>query len=114
MEELRDEIDRALLQAQGEVASRLRDAEAEANSTREQIEEEYQDFSQWLQQYRAYPEQTLIKLWTRMQSEILGSKQNEVFWVPETNVVEVLVNRDPQKAVEAERARLLKQIQQAP
>ena len=114
LEQLRAEIDDALPNAQGEVAARLRDARARADGTREEINREYQEFTYWLEQYRTYPRQTKIKLWSRMWNAVLSSNENEIFWVPNSDVIEILVNRDPQRAIEAERERLLQQVPPGP
>jgi regulator of protease activity HflC (stomatin/prohibitin superfamily) len=108
--ELRHDIDDTLTRCQGLVAVRLRDAQAKANTEREQLEAKYHEFVQRLEQYRAYPRQTLINLWTEMRREVLASKQNEIFWVPETDFVDVIVNRDPNRAMEAERERLRREV----
>ncbi len=113
LSELRLDIDTALDRAQGQVAVQLRDAEARANGEREQLGREYQEFKYWLEQYRAYPRQTLVKLWTRMRQEVLDSKDNEIFWVPDSNVIEILVNRDPNRAREAEKEKLQKQVEES-
>jgi membrane protease subunit HflK len=110
LEELRSAIDDALATAQGEVAAMLRDAQAEANSVREQISREYEEFRNRLEQYRLYPQQTKIQLWTRMLSTVLGTRQNEVFWIPDTEVIEILVNRDPNREIELERERLMRDV----
>jgi len=114
MAQLRAEIDALLPGCQGAVAARLREAEAAANAIREQLLREFQEFLYWREQYRLYPRQTLIKLWTRMRQEILDSKDNEIFWVPDSDVIEIIVNRDPNRALELERERLRKQIEGSP
>ena len=107
------DIDAGLDQAQGQVAARLRQAQARANSEREQVDREYREFQEQLAQYRLYPTQTLVKLWSEMRDTVLNSKENEVFLVPEADVIEILLNRDPNKALEAERQRLQKQLQES-
>jgi regulator of protease activity HflC (stomatin/prohibitin superfamily) len=109
-EELRKAIDDTLELSQGDVAVRLRDAQAKANTEREQLKGKYDEFVQRLEQYRAYPRQTLISLWTGMRKEVLGSDQNEVFWVPDTDRIDIVVNRDPNRAREAEIRRLKQQV----
>ena len=106
LEQMRAAIDAKLDEAQGNVAVMLRDAQAEANTVREQISREYEEFTRWLEQYRRFPAPTAILLWTQMRHEVLGSKDNELFWVPHSDIIEILVNRDPNKAIEAERERL--------
>jgi modulator of FtsH protease HflK len=111
LNELRKDIDDTLERSQGGVAVRLRDARSRANTEREQLKGKYNEFVQRLEQYRAFPRQTLIELWTNMRKDVLSSKENETFWVPDTDVIEILVNRDPNRAMEAERERLLKQVE---
>ncbi len=111
LEALRDEIDALLETAQGLVAVRLREAEAQANGIREELEREWHEFTNRLREYRSYPLQTRVKLWTEMRDAVLSSLQNEVFWVPAGDVIEIIVNRDPQKARAAETGRLRQQIE---
>ncbi|MFH1748030.1 MAG: SPFH domain-containing protein [Planctomycetota bacterium] len=108
---LRQSIDDKLEEAQGEVAVQLREAQAESDTVREQINREYEEFTYWLEQYRLYPGPTLVGLWAQMRQEVLGSNDNELFWVPDSQVIEILINRDPNKAIDAERDRLKKQVQ---
>jgi len=110
LEPMRAEIDTLLADAQGEVAVKLREARADASTVREQISREYQEFRYWLEQYRRYPQATLVSLWAQMRRDVLDNKDNELFWVPDSDVIEILVNRDPNRAIEAERERLLKQM----
>lgn len=112
LEELRDEIDLVLEGAQGRVAVMLREAQAKANTVREDVKREYEEYTYWLDQYRQFPGPTLVHLWARMRQDVLGSTDNEVFWVPNSDIIEILVNRDPNKAIEAEAARLRKQMQE--
>jgi membrane protease subunit HflK len=111
---MREKIDALLEDAQGEVASRVGAARADANSIRERISEEYDQFTYWLEQYRRFPQATLVNLWSQMREEILDNKDNEVFWVPASNVIEVLVNRDPNRRLEAEREQYKKEAEQSP
>jgi membrane protease subunit HflK len=105
------EINTSLDTAEGEVAVALREARAEANTVREEINRQYQEYTEWLKQYRALPQATLVSLWSQMREQILTNKDNELFWLPDSNVIEILVNRDPNRAIEAERERLQKQMQ---
>ena len=114
LEQLRADIDGVLEEAEGEVAIALRDARAEANTVREQVGREYEEYTNWLKQYREYPQATLIYLWTQMREDVLNSTSNEIFWVPNSDIIEILINRDPEKALEAETERLTKPLLQMP
>ena len=114
LEQLRLGIDGVLEEAEGEVSIALREARAEANTVREQIGREYEEFTNWLKQYREYPQATLIYLWTQMRQDVLNSKDNELFWVPNSDIIEILVNRDPYKALEAEQERLSQPLRPRP
>lgn len=108
--QLRLAIDASLEQAQGAVAVKLREAQAESDTVREQISREHEEFTYWLEQYRQYPGPTLVLLWTQMRQVVLNSDDNETFWVPNSDIIEILINRDPNRAIEAERKRLQKQV----
>lgn len=109
--ELRSQINDTLEQAGGEVAVLLRDARAERSAVRNRIQREYKEFVDYLAQYRQNPEVTTMRLWVRMLREVLGSKQNYVFLVPaESDPIEIIVDRDPQKRIEAERERVRTQL----
>jgi len=102
LEELRQEIDRQLDQAEGEVAVRLRQAQSRANEIRERVQQEYKLFVDYRDMYEQYPELTLVRLWVRMRDAILSSTDNEVFFVPEAGEIEIITNRDVQRQIEAE------------
>ncbi len=107
---LRSEID-ALLElardeSQGQVAVQLRAAEARANQHREQIRSEYQQFTKYVELYQRDPEATMLSLWTDMRARVLGSIGNEVFFVPRSDVLEIITNRDENKRLRAENERL--------
>lgn len=114
LDKLRADIDAALDGAQGQVAVRLREAQAAANTTREQLGREYEEYRNYLEQYRKYPSLTRVGLWSRMWSEVVSSKDNEVFWVPADGTIEIVTNRDPHRVLEAEQGRYQKQLQGAP
>jgi hypothetical protein len=97
---LRQEIDRQLHQAEGEVASRLRRAQSRESAIRERIQQEYKVFVDYRDMYRKYPELTVTRLWVRMRDAILSSKENDIFFVPEAGEIEIITNRDPQKLIE--------------
>lgn len=100
---LRDRIDAELDSAGGKVATRLREARSMASSIRERIQREYEEFFFYRNLYQKFPRLTLIGLWRDMRASVLGSKQNEVFYVPQLcDTIEILTNRDPQRLIEAE------------
>jgi regulator of protease activity HflC (stomatin/prohibitin superfamily) len=103
---LRSQIDDLLEDAQGEAAAKLHEGRAHATDVREKIRTEYTNFKNLLTLYRKFPQATLVDLWRQMREEVLDNKNNELFWVPDSNIIEVIVNRDPQRALEAERERL--------
>jgi len=105
LDALRDEIDGQLQAADGTVAVRLRDAGTTATSTREKISGEYDRFVSYRNAYRRQPKLTITRLWTEMREAILKSKRNEVFYIPDTDEIEIITNRDPAKALEADRER---------
>ncbi len=107
--ELRAEIDRRLEEAQGEVAAVLGRARTRATEIREGVRRQFEQFSYHLEAYRRYPELTALRVWVRMRDAILGSPQNEIFFVPRSQIVEILANRDPQRLIEAEKERLRSQ-----
>jgi modulator of FtsH protease HflK len=111
LQQLRDQIGEALKTAQGEVATRLKEAEAERDTAQQKINREYQEFTFWLQQYRQHPKATLISLWASMRSDVLDNRDNEIFWVPTSEVIDIVVNRDPDRAIEAEKQRYQKQME---
>jgi membrane protease subunit HflK len=108
LDEMLRQIDAQLDGAGGEVAVLLGRARAEASETREAFNREYEEFTALLPLYHENPELTLRDVWTRMRDEILDSKQNDVFYVPGFGIVEIVTNRDPLKAVEADLERYQK------
>jgi membrane protease subunit HflK len=102
LEELRHEIDAKLGQAEGEVATRLRQAQSRANEIRERVKREYNLFVDYRNMYRKYPDVTAMRLWVRMLDAILSSEENEIFFVPEADEIEIIVNRDPLRMIEAD------------
>ena len=103
--ELRNAIDQQLDQAEGTVAVRLREAQNKANEQRESVRREFDRFEQYLAAYRRDPQVTAIRLWVEMRDAILSSKLNEIFYVPKAGVIEIQVNRDPLRQIEADRER---------
>jgi membrane protease subunit HflK len=100
LEELRARIDQQLDQAEGEVAVRLRQAQSRANEIRERVQREYREFVDYRNLYRKYPEVTTVREWVRMRDAILSSDENEIFFVPEADEIEIITNRDLQRQVE--------------
>lgn len=111
LEELRQEIDRQLEQAEGEVAVRLRQAQSRANEIRQRVQQEYELFVDYRDSYQKYPELTLVRLWVRMRDVILSSDENEVFFVPGAGEIEILTNIDPRKLIEADLKRYRERYQ---
>ncbi len=105
LSELRAEIDASLDGAAGAVATRLSEAQSRANEIRERVAQEYDAFTHYLSAARQAPRLTLVRLWVRMRDAILSSKQNEIFAVPDSQEIEILTNRDPQRLIEAEMER---------
>lgn len=103
--ELRAEIDRKLDDADGEVAARLRQAETNANNMRETLRREYEEFVNYLAAYKRFPQLTTTRLWVRMREAILTSRDNEIFFVPDTDEVRIQTNRDPQRVLEEDERR---------
>ncbi|MCA9244357.1 MAG: hypothetical protein KDA32_10405, partial [Phycisphaerales bacterium] len=101
-EAIDDQLDLAKDESQGQVAVLLRAAEARANQHREQIRSEYEQFTKYLTLYERDPKATLLGLWTDMRGQVLGSVANEVFFVPRTDVLEIITNRDEAKRLRAE------------
>lgn len=114
LERLRGGIDAALQEASGDVAARLREAQAAANTLRQQIGREYEEYTYWHEQFQRYPQATLISLWAQMRQAVLDSRDNEVFWVPQGPEIEIVVNRDPNRVIEAEKERLRRQMEPSP
>jgi regulator of protease activity HflC (stomatin/prohibitin superfamily) len=110
LDELRQTIDKQLAQAEGEVATRLRQAQSRANEVRERVQQEYKLFVDYLEMYRKYPQLTLVRRWVRMRDAVLSSEENEIFFVPEAGEIEILVNRDPFKLIEADLRRYQERI----
>lgn len=109
LEELRAEIDRRLEEAKGEVAAVLGRARTRATEIRETVRRQYEQFTYHLEAYRKHPELTVLRTWVRMRDAILGSAQNEIFFVPRSQIIEILANRDPQRLIEAEKERFRSQ-----
>ena len=109
--EMRAQIDRMLEQAEGQVASRLQEARSKADEIRETVRREFESFRNWLDLYKKAPQVTALRLWVQLRDEILTSKQNEVFYLPDVNHLEIIVNRDLRKLLEAEAERFRKKVQ---
>lgn len=115
LEELRRQIDRELEHAGGEVAIQLREAQARANQIREGLRREYEEFVNYLGAYRQNPALTVVNLWTRMRRAILTNRTNEVIYLPPSgDVIEILINRDPRRLIEADIERFRRQVEGAP
>lgn len=103
---LREKIDEQLLAAEqenaGQAAIKLRAARSAANETSQKLRERYERFISYLRLREGNAQTTVVGLWSEMRSAVLGTRANEVFYVPESDVIEILVNRDPQRQKELE------------
>ncbi len=108
-EELRAQkaaIDAALAaleeRGKGEVAVRLSAARGVASAINQGLRREYEQYRQYVELRKVQPRIAVLGLWVAMRQEVLGNRNNEVFFVPHTNEIEILINRDPQRAIERE------------
>jgi len=99
---LRQAIDSRLEQAEGLVAARLREAQSRANEIRERVQQEYRLFVDYRNMYRRFPALTATRLWVRMREAVLGSPDNEVFFVPAAGEIQIITNRDEERRVQRE------------
>lgn len=108
----RGEIDATLDAAQrdgaGQVAVRLSEADSEAAKINGSLQREFEEFSKFREQRQAQPRITELKLWADMRRVILGNRQNEIFFVPDSKEIEIHVKSDPQRRLELEEERALK------
>jgi membrane protease subunit HflK len=111
LQQLRDQIDAKLNQAGGQVAKLLREAQTRDSQIRAAIRREFEDFTYQLEAYRKHPALTTMRLWQQMREAILSSKENEILFVPPFGEIEILVNTDPNRAIEAEIERYRRQGQ---
>jgi len=95
----------------GEVATMLSDARSQADAVNERLMQEVEEFHKLLEQRNEKPRITLLGLWVQMRASVLGNKNNEVLFVPNTDEIEILINKDPQKQIELERDRVQKRKQ---
>ncbi len=105
---VRGRIEQALDRSGGEVAIRLRDAASAANEIRQRVEGQFSEFQNRLKQYRKYPRITTLELQNQMRRKILTSLQNEMFFVPDVDDLQILLNRDPNKKARREMEALQK------
>jgi regulator of protease activity HflC (stomatin/prohibitin superfamily) len=108
---LRDAIDVQLDTAEGEVARMLNEARAEASIRRDRVQSEYLSFLQHRDAFRKFPVLTAVRLWVAMRNTILGSRDNELFYVPKTGEIEIITNRNEERAKEIETDNLKKKPQ---
>jgi membrane protease subunit HflK len=106
------QIDAKLLEAEarqaGQVAIKLNEAHQQASEASDRLRGQYAEFTKYLEQRQARPVITLLNLWAQMREEVLGNRENEVFFVPRTGEIEIHTNRDPQRALEREQERVKK------
>ncbi len=86
----------------GEVAVRLSAARGVASAINQGLRREYEQYRRYVELRKVQPRIAALGLWVAMRQEILGNRNNEVFFVPQANEIEILVNRDPQRAIERE------------
>lgn len=103
---LRERIESELERSGGRVAGRLREAQTRASRVRQQLEQEYTRFANWREQFQRQPQAVAAQLWTEMRAAVLDNLQNEVFYVTPGDMLEILINRDPERIIERERDRL--------
>ncbi len=101
-------LDEAKRDGAGQIAVRLAEAEARADQLNQQLQAEYQQFVRYREQQQARPRITELSLWTQMREAILANRQNEIFFVPYANELEILVSSDKQRKLELEEERALK------
>ncbi|MFO0838693.1 MAG: SPFH domain-containing protein [Phycisphaerae bacterium] len=102
LEKMRAQIETELEKAGGEVATLLRDAEAKANTYRDTLQREVEQFQYIAELYHKQPAATLTRIWLGVRESILTGKKNEVFLVPPVGEIEILVNRDPERKLREE------------
>lgn len=110
LDRLRAEIDAALLEAAergaGQVAVTLREARAAADEALANIQREHEQFQRYVELRRTQPRIAALGLWVRMREEILANKENEIFFVPASDEIEILITSDPERRRELEEERL--------
>lgn len=102
LDAMRAGVDARLDAAEGEVARRLSEARTIASAMAQQIAREYEQFSNYRDQYRSNRLLFAVQLWVKMRSAVLDSKQNEMFFVPQNaNTIEIITNRDEERIIRA-------------
>lgn len=107
---LRTQIDNALDEAGGEVAQLLESARGQRTAYIDTVTSEYELFKQYLPQFQRDPQSTRIRLWATLMTELLGTGEFEVFAVADAGEIEIIVNRDQQRARDIETERLRGQV----
>ncbi|TWT45545.1 SPFH domain / Band 7 family protein [Phycisphaerae bacterium RAS1] len=102
-EGLRTEIETMLESAGGQVAERLRAARAEANEERTRVQREYEEFVNFRDQWRESGNITTLGLWNAMLRNVLGSPLNELFYIPASGPVDIVINRDPERQLDIQK-----------
>lgn len=105
---INDKLIEARDRGAGQVAVELRKARAEANAISEGLRRDFELFTKRLQQRKAQPRITVLDLWVQMRNEVFSHKENEVFFVPDSDEIEILINRDPLRQRELEEERTLR------
>lgn len=111
LDDLLAKIDERLEEAGGEVAVNLQDARSRSNEIREKLRREFEAFREYREAFRQHPLLTVTRLWTAMREAVLSSRQNEIIFIsPYEDEIEIHINKDPQRVIEAERERYRRQM----
>lgn len=103
---LRQAIDERLMTSQGDVAVKLLEAESASTEARERMQREVEQYLSYREAFRDKPEATITGLWLGMRDKVLSSPTNELFYLPVgVSSVEILTNRDQERALIAEKER---------
>jgi hypothetical protein len=70
------------------------------------MEKEYLQFKNYREQYAKYPV-TLLSLWYQMRTEVLVNDQVESIYVPPGLPLDLWIDRDPQRQMDAAKRLLL-------
>lgn len=109
LRELRLRIDEHLAGADGAVRTQLSAAEATRDAAREKLQQELTEFLAFRDLHARDPQIATLQGWSRLREAILGAIENEVFYLPRADLIDIFVNRDPQRILEQERRRIQKQ-----
>ncbi len=102
LSELRQQIEETLASAGGEVSAMLSAANTAATGARDTLQREVEQFGYIAALHRKQPAATLARIWLEMRDIVLRGPKNEIFLVPEVGEIEIIVNRDPERALREE------------